>query len=489
MSWIYTLDEYWHEITAWGALLDVVLALLTICWVLTIKKDTASALAWCLLVILLPFIGMVLFVLLGWQHVDRPVRRKVRHKQLFRMTHPAIRPEAVPGGAPPVEPEDGWSGMAKLAQKFDAFPRMPGNRIEFYHEGRPAYDAKLAAIEQARHHVHLEYFIFQPDESGRQFLDLLIAKLRQGVQVRLVYDAMGSIRLKRRFLQPFLDAGGKAHPFLPLAPLRRRIQVNLRNHRKILVVDGKVGFTGGLNIGDEYLGLVPRFGFWRDTHLRLEGPMVAALQRVFIEDWDFAAGEHLKSADYFTAEDKLESGVPLQVIWSGPDQARNAIREIYFAAILRARERLWIATPYFVPDAGLYDALCLAANLGVDVRLLFQFKPDKWIPYFAGLYYLGDVLKAGAQVYQYTKGMMHSKVIIVDGEWASVGSANLDNRSMHLNFELNCLIYAPEKVAELEAAFRRDLEVSIRLDPEVFAQRPFSGRMIENACRLMSPVL
>lgn len=485
MSFLEVLDQYWHEITAWGAVIDLVLVVATITWILAIKKEATSALAWCLLVLLLPFFGMVLFVLFGYQYVQRPVSRKMRHRTLFRKIDTTDTKETVPAEA---VPDPSWNGFARLAQHFDAFPLSGGHRVDFYHEGQPAYDAMLAAIAAARHHVHLEFFIFQPDESGSQFLDLLTEKARQGVEVRLVYDAMGSRRLGSRALKPLRHAGGKASTFLPLAPLRRRIQVNMRNHRKILVVDGQVGFTGGLNIGDEYLGKAPRYGFWRDTHLRLEGPMVGAIQRVFVEDWDFAADEHLKGERYFPPH-AAAGDTAVQVIYSGPDQEHNAIREIYFAAILRARRRLWIATPYFVPDAGIYDALCLAGYLGVDVRLLCLLYPDKWVPWFAGLYYFGSVLDAGVKVYQYTKGMMHSKLMLVDGEWASVGSANLDNRSMHLNFELNCLIYSPDKVAELEDAFRRDLSVSIRLDREVFAQRPFAGRLVENACRLMSPVL
>jgi cardiolipin synthase len=466
-----------------------VLAAVTICWVLAIKKETTSALAWCLLVILLPILGIVFFVLFGYQHVHRPVARKARHRARFRETHPVVHPHRE---ALPIEADTGWGGMARLAQRFDASPLTSGNLVDIYHDGQPAYDAKIEAIRSAQQHIHLEYFIFQPDESGRLFLEELIKKARQGVEVRLVYDAMGSHHLRRRFLQPLIDAGGKTTAFLPVDPLRKRIQVNLRNHRKILIVDGKVGFTGGLNIGDEYLGKVPRYGFWRDTHLRLQGPMVAALQRVFTEDWDFAYGEPLKGPAYYPpppATEHPEAQVPLQVIYSGPDQPQNAIREIYFAAILRARRRLWIASPYFVPDAGIYDALRLAGNLGVDVRLLCLFRPDKWVPYFAARYYFGDVLQAGVKVYQYTKGMMHSKVILVDGEWASVGSANLDNRSLHLNFELNCLIYSPERVAELEELFVRDLDTAVRLEPDVFACRPVAGRLIENACRLLSPVL
>jgi cardiolipin synthase len=282
------------------------------------------------------------------------------------------------------------------------------------------------------------------------------------------------------------------------------------------VVDGRVAFTGGLNIGDEYLGKVPRFGFWRDTHLRVEGPAVAGLQRVFVEGWDFAAEEDLRGPEFFPplksegSSGRVVSGAPslatshhspltthhplldnctLQVIPSGPDMELKSIREVYFAAVIRAQQRLWIASPYFVPDAGLRDALCLAGYLGIDVRLLCQHHPDKWIPFFASRYYWSDVLAAGVKVYQYTKGMMHSKVVLVDGEWASVGTANLDNRSLHLNFEVNCLIYSPEAVEELEAAFRRDLADSVLLDPKVYARRPLPGRLVENACRLLSPVL
>jgi cardiolipin synthase len=178
-----------------------------------------------------------------------------------------------------------------------------------------------------------------------------------------------------------------------------------------------------------------------------------------------------------------------QIVDSGPDRDLKAIREVYFAAILKARKRVWIASPYFVPDNGLRDALRLAGHLGIDVRFLGQNHPDKWMPLFAARYYWSEVLASGVKVYQYTKGMLHSKVVLVDGEWASVGTANFDNRSLHLNFEVNCLIYSAQAVAELEAAFERDLEDAIRLDRHVFARRPFAARLLENACRLMSPVL
>jgi len=249
-----------------------------------------------------------------------------------------------------------------------------------------------------------------------------------------------------------------------------------------------VAFTGGLNIGDEYLGQSQRFGFWRDTHLRVQGPAVTGLQRIFAEDWDFAAGENLQDRVYFPRP-HANGSYAVQVIESGPDREQKTIREVYFAAILRARQRVWIASPYFVPDPGLLDAIRLAGYLGLDVRLLCQYHPDKWIPYFTARYYWNEVLSAGVKVYQYTKGMMHSKLLLVDNDWASVGTANLDNRSMYLNFEVNCLIYSPAAVAELEQAFRHDLTTAIRLDPQVFRHRPFTGRLLDNACRLLSPIL
>jgi cardiolipin synthase len=495
VTWWEKLDINW-EITAGTSTLLGVLTLLTMIWILATKKNATSATAWCLTVFFLPLLGPILFFLFGYQHVNRPLTRKRRHKRLYQRRHPSQRAEAAPGSTEDQSPAEAsaiaagesWQELGRLARRFGAFPVTFGNQLTFYHEGRPAFEAMLEAIRSAHHHVHLETFILQPDATGRLFLDALTHKARQGVEVRLLTDAMGTYRLGRGLLQPFREAGGKYSLFLPLNPLRRRIQINMRNHRKILVVDGKIAFTGGLNIGDEYQCKSPRFGFWRDTQLRLEGPAVAGLQRIFAEDWDFAAQENLQEGVYFP-QPRPEGPYSVQVIESGPDRELKAIREVYFAAILRARRRLWIASPYFVPDAGLLDALCLAGHLGIDVRLLCQYHPDKWIPLFAARYYFNDVLKAGVKVYQYAKGMMHSKVVLVDGEWASVGSANFDNRSMYLNFEVNCLINAPAVVAELEEAFRQDLSTSIRLDRHVFLHRPFSSRLVENACRLLSPIL
>jgi cardiolipin synthase len=362
-----------------------------------------------------------------------------------------------------------------------------GNEVTLYHETQVAFDHLCDAIRDARRHIHLQYFIIQPDEAGQKIIDLLAAKAKEGVQVRLLYDAVGSRRLTHRMLRSLIDCNGKCRSFLGFTSLRR-LAVNMRNHRKIAVIDGRVGFTGGANIGREYLGKDPHFGYWRDEQLRLEGPGVGGLQQIFVEDWDFATGEYLQGEDYFPELPRVGDAT-VQIIAGGPDQDVNSIRELVFSAVTMARERLWIASPYIVPDQGIMDALRFAARLGVDVRLLCPLKPDHWLTYYAGRYYFTELMAEGIKLYEYAKGMMHSKIILVDGQWASVGSANLDYRSLCLNFEANCLIHSPDLVAELEEAYRSDLQQSVRLELYAFRGRPFATRLLENGCRLLSPTL
>ncbi len=469
------------SITGSLALLNIALVALTIFWILTLKREPMSAIAWCLIVLFVPVIGITLFVLLGYQSIHVPLRRKRQHAEEFRTIRPGLPDAPIIDG--------GYEGLASLACKLGARPQVSGNAVAVYHDGQSAFDAMLDAIRQAQHHIHMQFFITRSDESGIRFMSALAERAREGVEVRFLYDAVGSWRLNTRVLRELRKAGGRALPYLTLLnPLRRRIQVNLRNHRKILVVDGQVGFTGGLNLGDEYLGRVPFFGPWRDDFIRVDGPAVADLQRIFAEDWDFSSDEELSSDDYYPKIPNAGSA-QIQVAWSGPDQDIKMIREVYFAAIMRARKRVWLATPYFVPDAGLFDAICLAARMKRDVRVLTPFRPDKWLPHLAGRYYWQELLRAGVKVYQYTKGFLHLKLLMIDDVWSSVGSPNFDNRSLHLNFEATCLIDSPEVQDELERGFLNDLAVSIQIDPKTFSGRPFVAKMAENACRLLSPVL
>jgi cardiolipin synthase len=467
--------EYWPHATV----LQILIWAVFLPWVLLTKKDPQAAVAWCLVVFLLPLFGALLFWGFGNNYLLRRTRRRRMSRSLLRE-----RQLAPVDGDDPADPLD----LGRLALRLKAFPPAPGNAVTLYPETEPAFEALLAAIESARDHVHLEYFILRNDDTGRRLLDLLTRKAGEGVEVRLLYDAMGCLHLPRRALAPLQQAGGRTAGFLPLNPVHSLIRFNLRNHRKITVVDGKVAFTGGMNIGDEYLGKSRRLGYWRDSFLRVEGPGAAQLQRVFCEDWEFATRLTLSGGRYFPTVEPAGTA-DVQVAASGPDQEVNTIREIYFAAILSARRRLWIASPYVIPDAGLFDALRLARYRGLDVRLLSLARPDHYISYYAGRYFSAELLAAGVKVYQYARGMMHSKVMLVDGRWAMVGSANLDNRSLHLNFEVGCMLHDEGLVAQLEQAFLKDLEDSVPLDRQALARRSLGGRVLDNACRLLAPTL
>jgi cardiolipin synthase len=470
------------------ALVNALIIVLVIPWVVFTKRDATVAVSWCLVVLLVPVLGAILFWAFGYNYLHRRVRRKGSHRAAFGADYPPTTREAA-RGADEVNPSPpARHPLARLALAVNAFPVSVGNAVTLYHDTNQAFAALLDAIAAARHHVHLEFFILRSDDTGTRLIEALTEKARAGVEVRLLYDSVGGLFLSSRTLRPLLQAGGKVRNFLPVNPLRSWVQVNLRNHRKIVVVDGAVGFTGGMNIGDEYLGLSRRFGHWRDTFVRLEGPAVAGLQRVFAEDWDFTADRALNGPAYFPT---LPATGPstVQVIEAGPDQDFNSIREVYFAAIISARRRVWIASPYFVPDAGILDALRLARYRGVEVRLLCLLHPDHYLSFYASRYHWTDLLSAGVQVYLYSRGMMHSKLMLVDGRWAMVGSANLDNRSLHLNFEVGCMLYSALLVAELEEQYQRDLADAVAVDPEAVARRPFLVKLIENVCRLFSPVL
>lgn len=470
------------------ALLDTVLILVIIPIVLIKKRDSTVAVAWCLIVLLMPLLGALLFWVFGYNYVNRRVTRKRRHRSRYDQAHPPTRPEARRGPDEADELIERTDDPARLATRLDAFPLSSNNAVTLYQHTDVAYEALIDAIAQARSHVHLQFYIFRNDRAGQRMVEVLVERARAGVEIRLLYDSVGSFFLSSRLVRQLIDAGGKACASLPVNPLRSWIQVNLRNHRKIVVIDGRVGFTGGMNIGDEYLGRSACFGYWRDTFLRLEGPAVAGLQRIFAEDWHFSAGESLNGEPYFP-EVPGPGAHAVQVVEGGPDQTINSIRELYFAAIVEARQRLWIASPYFVPDSGMLDALRLARLRGVDVRLLCLLRPDHFLSFYASRYYWGDLLSYGGKVYQYARGMMHAKVVLVDDRWAMVGSANLDNRSLRLNFEVSCLLYSRDLIDELAQQFQRDLADSIPLNPVAFLQRAFLLRLTENACRLFSPVL
>jgi cardiolipin synthase len=477
------LSEFWQHLT-FLAVLNTAVVLIVIPLVLFTKREPQSAVAWCLAVALMPLVGALLYSVFGYNRVHRLVRRKQKHHARYQVHNPPLMREAESD----IAGDSTTAGIIRQAIQAGAYPAVHGNRPALYHDTNDAFAALLDAVRQARHHVHMQFFSVHADATGVQLLDLLAEKARAGVIVRLLLDSVGSLYLRRSALQKLIDAGGKRAFFFRLTRLRSLIQVNMRNHRKIVVVDGSTGFTGGMNIGDSYLGKNPSIGYWRDTFLRLEGPAVAGLQSTFAEDWDFTTGESLTGSEYFP-DASTDGGELVQPVAGGPDQVVNCIREIYFMGMVEARRKLWIASPYFVPDRGLLDALRLARYRGVDVRLLTIMRPDHYLSFYAGRYYFTELLESGIQVHLYRRGMMHSKFMLVDGEWGLVGSANLDIRSLRLDFEAGVLLHSPTLVKEMESAFERDLADAVPLAAKEFDARPLRTRLLENACRLLAPAL
>ncbi len=347
----------------------------------------------------------------------------------------------------------------------------------------------LTALKKAKHHIHLEYYIVRHDDIGQQIKDVLIEKAQQGVKVRFLYDAVGSWQLSKRYIHEMRQAGIEIVAFGPVRVPVLNSKFNFRNHRKIIVIDGNIGFVGGLNIGDEYLGKNPSIGFWRDTHLMVKGEAVRTLQLIFLQDWYYMTNSSFLTADYLTpiAEDNSHGGV--QLIAGGPDNEWSVIKSIFFSMMTSATKSIWIASPYFIPDEDILSAIKIASLSGIDVRILVPNKPDKRIVFHASRSYFPDLMDAGVRIYEYEKGFMHSKLLIVDSEIASIGTCNMDMRSFHLNFEVSAFLYKTKSTKKLASIYLKDLKDAVELDIETFNKRHVGYRILESTSRLLSPLL
>jgi cardiolipin synthase len=467
-------------------ILGYLTTLLLIPVVLLTKKPQASAtIAWIFAIVVLPILGGVLFLLFGINRVERRAARKEQASRYIVRSLPGLSQyQLIPGEAP--EPQQ--RRLMRLADEVGGPLPTLGNKIEVTADTNRTLGLIEQAILAAQTSLHLEYYIWQPDRTGTRLRDLLIRKAQAGVKVRFLYDSIGSLWLRSRFLKPMRDAGIEVAPFLPGPKFWERWSFNLRNHRKIVVVDGQVGFTGGMNIGDEYIGRNKFYGFWRDTHLRMQGPAVLQLQQVFAEDWYYATGEELTQPDLYPTP--AETGnVTAHVIADGPAGQGHAFHSLMFAAINEAQEQITLVTSYFVPPESLLTALETAARRGVRVRLLLPGKGTYWWTYLAGRSYFDELLAAGAELYEYQQGSLHSKTLTVDGSWSLIGTPNFDNRSLMLNFEVAVVCYGPRIARELEKHFEIDARQSIRIDPATWPTRSVWSVLGENVCRLFAPVL
>ncbi len=456
------------------------------------RRQPTATLAWFLALIFLPVLGVLLYLVFG---IPRRMRR-ARHPEITRLVAAAFaRCDTDPGCGLdrfPAELSPAVESMIRLGEASSSTKATAGNALQVLVDAEATYAAMAEAIDAAEHHLHILFYIIQPDSAGESLRARLVERARAGVEVRVLTDAVGSHRLPADFWQPLIEAGGAAATFSPLhLPwlLRHRDRFDFRNHRKILVADGTVGFTGGLNIGREYLGLNPALGPWRDTHLRIEGPAVLSLQRIFAEDWAVATGRILDHPGYYPEPHASSGSAIVQIVDSGPDRGWSPIQSLYVHALALARQRAWLTNPYFVPSSSLSEALCSAALRGVDVRLLLPERSDAPLVTLASRSYFPQLLEAGVHIHLYERGFIHAKTLVIDTWAGTVGSANLDIRSFHLNYEINAFVYDRAFSEELAEVFLRDLEHAHRVDPDLELKLGYLPRLAQSTARLLSPLL
>ncbi len=471
-------------------------ALLSLAWLLWIalvavglileRRSPTATLAWLLALLFMPYFGFLVYLLFGPQRLHRRRRRYGRARaRLIQSTH-HLHPGYIPSGFPTAGLE---RQLARLLERLGQGAPSPAMVVTVLETGDACFQALETAITAAQHHVHLEYYLWQPDQVGIRLRDLLIEKARAGVAVRLLLDPIGSDRITRRFLQPLRDAGGRTACFNPLRLRRLRPNhVNFRTHRKIVVCDGRIGFTGGVNVSDDHSASYRSVDAWRDTHLRIEGESVHRLQCIFLEDWYFATDHVPFEVEFFPQfpPDSAESW--LQIVESGPDNNRHAIAQYFFAVITGAQRQVLLATPYFVPNEALNTALMSAALRGVEVSLLTPRRSDSRLVTAAARSYYDELVNAGVLIHEYGPPMLHTKLLVVDERIAAVGSANFDNRSLALNFEAIAVLYNAGLAVQLARSFAADLQHARRY-VKSGRRAPFGQRLVEATARLLSPLL
>lgn len=447
-----------------GNIVSVVLILA----ILSGKKEARATLGWVLLVLSLPYAGAIAYLIFG--------RRPHRFPD---------RPSAFGAAGRYPTPEGLPSPMARTTRLTGLAPTLCRS-LEFLPGAEYKYPRLFTDIAAARRRIVLSYYVLRRDDTGRRLLTLLSRKASEGVEVYVLYDGWGAFWLAfGGFLRPCLRAGVRARPFHPVADPLQMSRVNFRNHRKIAVIDGEIGYTGSINIGDEYLGRHPRFGAWKDVHVRFEGAAATALEEVFREDWRTATGEILEPSP----EPTDPGDTWIHVIPSGPSQAQEKLFPLLFAQLAAARHRVDILTPYLVPDHSLVAALSVAARQGARVRVLVPGRSNHPLVAAAGRSYYEELLDEGVELYEVANGMLHAKALLIDAGWAMVGSTNLDDRSFHLNFEINVAAVHPAFCAHLRDTFETWVAGARRILPADLAATPLPRRLVEGACRTLSPVL
>lgn len=467
------------------------------------NRDPSKTVTWLLIFILLPGVGLIIYAVFGRNlrkikiFKTQELASNMKEEKLFRNLdeiNNLIRLEqdtiSVSKLLKDNEEDNIKLKIISLLLNTGMFPFTTNNKVDIFVDGNEKFERLIKDIENAKDHIHLEYFIIKDSDIGQKIKNLLIKKSKENVKIKILYDDVGCWRFwfHREFFNEMKSHGIEIVPFLPTKFPIIGGKLNYRNHRKIVVIDGRIGYTGGINIGDEYMGKNKKFGYWRDTHIRIEGTSVYMLQMTFLIDWYYNTKEVLLNTSYFPRLDNFGNSM-IQVVASGPDSDWEAIHYAYFLAICQAKKSIYIETPYFIPDESILRALKSAALSGVDVRIIFPKIADHKIVNIASYSYFDDILKSGGRVYLYEKGFIHSKVIIIDNSIASTGSANMDLRSFMLNFEINAFIYDRKVIDLMKEDFFEDMKNSKEINKDEFKNRSIIQKSKESVARLFSPIL
>lgn len=456
------------------------------------RRDATSTWAWLMVLFFIPFFGFIIYLMLGRRLREKHLfrwegRSKIGIDQLIDYQIDSIEDNTLDFRHRETEH---YKDMIYLHLRNNDAVLTQDNDVEIFNDGSAKFDSLIKDLEMAKDHIHFQYYIIRLDNLGKRLLDVLIRKAKQGVQVRLLYDDMGSRNVRKRHFNELIKHGGQVEAFFPAILPLINPRLNYRNHRKIVVIDGRIGYIGGFNVGDEYLGLKKKFGYWRDTHLRIEGSALHPIQTRFILDWNQAsANQDIEYADSYFPMIPLKGDVSMQIVSSGPDSEWEQIKDGYLKMIFRAKKYIYIQSPYFIPDVSFLDALRIACLSGVDVRIMIPNKPDHIFVYWATYSNVGYLLKAGAKIYIYENGFLHAKQIVVDDEVSTVGTANIDVRSFKLNFEVNAFIYDSVKSRELAELFEQDMLLSTELTLDMYNERSVMIKIKESMANLISPIL
>lgn len=468
------------------------ITVLSIATVIFLENDNPpKTLAWLIIILFLPVLGFILYLTIGRRFSKiHKYRRKGTWGLAQLEKFVDYKRDTILTGKEFIKNELGdKKKLIKLINKTANAPFTVNNKIKVFSDGEQAFMDILTSLKEAKKHIHLEFYIFRNDQIGTTIKDILINKVQQGVEVRVIYDGIGSKTLKKSFIQEMKVSGIHVACFAPFNFPWITNSLNYRNHRKIIVVDGQLGYVGGMNIGDEYLNKSDTFSNWRDNYLRLDGESVHFLQHIFLKDWNFITEQNVSDIKYYPPIEEFDHKKIIQIAESGPDTLWEPIMQMYFSMIATANKSIYLTTPYFVPNEGILIALKNAALSGLDVRILIPGKSDKPFVLKASMTYLGELLEAGVKVYQYQKGFIHAKTLVVDGNIASNGTANMDIRSFNLNFEINAFIYNREIAKQMENIFMNDLENSKEIDYDTYRNRSLRVKLSESLARLFSPLL